>query len=75
VLKEELDTLFYPSQNLILARGPDKRHPSMEASKIWFDSVAVAMTRYTSLSFVNKVQEYKKPEHSPLIGLGMTKAK
>lgn len=73
LMQEELDTLFYPSQKLILARASDKRHPSMEASRIWFDSVAVAMTHYTSLSFINKVQEYKKPEHSPLIGLGITK--
>jgi hypothetical protein len=70
VMQEELDTLFYPSQNLVLDRAPDKRHPSMEASKIWFDSVAVAMNIYTPLSFTNKVAEYKKVENSPFVALG-----
>lgn len=72
VMQEELDTLFYPSQNLVLDRAPDKRHPSFEASKIWFDSVAVAMSEYTQLSFVNKVSEYKKPDDSPFVALGRT---
>ncbi len=73
VMQQELDTLFYPSQNLVLDRAPDKRHPSMEASKVWFDSVAVAMSVHTPVSFPNKVIEYKKVENSPFIGLGMTK--
>ena len=75
VMQQELDTLFYPSQNLVLDRAPDKRHPSMEASKIWFDSVAVAMGEHTRISFPQKVVEYKKVENSPFIALGMTARK
>ena len=75
LMQEELGTLFYPSQNLVLERGPDKRHPTFEASKIWFDSVAVKITKHTSFSFVNKVLEYKKVQHSPVVSIGLNKAK
>lgn len=73
VMQEEMDTLFYPSQNLVLDRAPDKRHPSMEASKIWFDSVAVSMSEHTPLSFAHKVSEYKKADPSPFVALGRAK--
>lgn len=73
VLDEELGNSFYPSQKLTLKRASDKRHPSRDGSKVWFDSVAVAMTKYTPLSFANKVTEYKEPVQSPTICLGLTK--
>ncbi|HTL80055.1 MAG TPA: hypothetical protein VL651_00045 [Bacteroidia bacterium] len=75
VMQEELDTLFYPSDRLVLDRAPDKRHPSMEASKIWFDSVADAMSIHTAVSFTNKVHDYRKVENSPFIALGTHTAK
>ncbi len=73
VMEEELDTLFYPSQKLVLDRAPDKRHPSFEASKVWFDSVSVSMEEYTPISFTKPVVEYKKPENSPFVALGRAK--
>ncbi|HTF03850.1 MAG TPA: hypothetical protein VK826_07475 [Bacteroidia bacterium] len=60
LMQEELDTLFYPSHLLTLDRASDKRHPSFAASKIWFDSTATAMNKYTPLSFPNRVTEYEK---------------
>jgi hypothetical protein len=75
VMQQELGDSFYPSQKLVLKRAADKRHPSRDASKIWFDSVAVAMTIKTPLSFTNKVSDYKTPEQSPTVCLGMTKKK
>ncbi|CAN5814532.1 hypothetical protein BH11BAC7_BH11BAC7_02170 [soil metagenome] len=75
VLNEELGNSFYPSQKLVLKRAADKRHPSRDGSKVWFDSVAVAMTKSTPLSFVNKVSDYKEPQQSPTICLGLTKHK
>jgi hypothetical protein len=75
VMQEEMDTLFYPSQKLVLARAPDKRHPSMEASKIWFDSVAVAMSIHTPLSFAHTVSDYKKADKSPFVALGRSSKK
>ncbi len=71
VMQEEMGKQFYPSQHLTLKRASDKRHPTRDASKIWFDSVAVAMNIHTPLSFVNKVTEYKNPEQSPTIALGL----
>jgi hypothetical protein len=75
VLNEELGNSFYPSQKLTLERASDKRHPSRDGSKVWFDSVAVAMTKTTPLSFANKVKEYKAPEQSPTVCLGLAKHK
>lgn len=74
VMHDQLgDTLFYPSHKLVLDRASDKRHPSMEASKTWFDSVAVAVTRDTHLNLSTTVSEYTKPKQSPFILIDMAK--
>lgn len=73
MLQEELDSLCYPSHKLTLERANDHRHPSRDGSKVWFDSVAVAMTQHTRLDLSNTVAVYEMPKNSPSIVIPMSK--
>lgn len=74
MLREEVDTLcYYPSNKLTLERANDHRHPSRDGSKVWFDSVAVAVTRDTRLDFSHTVATYESPKNSPSIVIPMSK--
>lgn len=73
MLNEELDSLCYPSQNLALERTNDHRHPSRDGSKVWFDSVAVAVTKDTRLCLRNPVVKYEQPQNCPSIVIPMSK--
>lgn len=73
MLQEELDSLCFPSERLTLERANDHRHPSRDGSKVWFDSVAVAMTADTRLDFSHKVAKYEEPKNSPSIIIPMSK--
>jgi hypothetical protein len=74
MLEQEVDTLcYYPSNLLTLERANDKRHPSRDGSKVWFDSVAVAVTRDTRLDLSHTVTTYETPKNSPSIIIPMSK--
>lgn len=74
MLEEELDSLcYYPSNKLMLERANDHRHPSRDGSKVWFDSVAVAVTRDTRLDLSHTVSNYEVPKNSPSIVIPMSK--
>lgn len=73
MLQEELDSLCFPSERLTLERANDHRHPSRDGSKVWFDSVAVAMTAHTRLDLSNTVAKYEQPKNSPSIVIPMSK--
>lgn len=73
MLQEELDSLCYPSHKLTLERANDHRHPSRDGSKVWFDSVAVAVTHYTRLDLSIPVTKYETPKNSPSIVIPMSK--
>ncbi len=75
LLQEINGTLFYPSHKLKLERASDHMHPSRNAAKIWFDSVAVCVTKLKTsgidLSF--KKDTILKISNSPLIIIGQEK--
>jgi hypothetical protein len=73
MLEEELDSLCYPSEKLTLERASDKRHPSRDGSKVWFDSAAVAITAHTRLDLSKPVANYEQPKNSPSIIIPMSK--
>lgn len=73
MLQSELDSLCYPSEKLNLERANDHKHPSRDGSKVWFDSVAVAITRNTRLDLHNTVTKYEQPQNSPSIVIPMSK--
>ncbi|MFI5149301.1 MAG: SGNH/GDSL hydrolase family protein [Bacteroidia bacterium] len=67
VMAQEVGKPFYPSHLLTLERANDKRHPSRDAAKIWFDSVAVAITRQGELDFSKKKVLVSSLRKSPVI--------
>jgi hypothetical protein len=73
MLQNELGVLCYPSEKLTLERANDHRHPSRDGSKVWFDSVAVAITRDTRLNLSQPVTAYEQPTNSPSIIIPMSK--
>ena len=73
LIEGEMDSLCFPSERLTLERANDHRHPSRDGSKVWFDSVAVAMTKYTRLDLSIPVKEYETPKNSPSIIIPMSK--
>jgi len=72
MLEEELDSLCYPSEKLTLERANDHRHPSRDGSKVWFDSVAVAITAHTRLDLSKPVAKYEQPKNSPSVVIPMS---
>lgn len=72
-MQSVLGNLFYPSHLLTLNRAEDKRHPTRNASKIWFDSVAVYMTKMGVLNFKEKNVAIPKRKDSPLVVLSQPK--
>lgn len=73
VMQQEVGTNFYPSHLLTLDRANDKRHPSRNASKIWFDSVAVYITKNCKINFSKKTTILPKIKDTPLIILSQVK--
>lgn len=73
LIESELDSLCYPSRKLTLERANDHKHPSRDGSKVWFDSVAVAVTRDTRLDLSHPVTKYETPVNSPSIVIPMSK--
>lgn len=73
MLSEELGPLCYPSQKLSLERTNDHRHPSRDGSKVWFDSVAVAVTKEARLCLSEPVVKYEQPQNCPSIVIPMSK--
>ncbi|HXC04045.1 MAG TPA: SGNH/GDSL hydrolase family protein, partial [Bacteroidia bacterium] len=67
LMAEEVGEPFYPSHLLTLERANDKRHPSRDAAKIWFDSVAVDITRKGELDFSKKKVLVSNTYKSPVI--------
>jgi hypothetical protein len=68
-------SFFYPSQKLKLDRAKDKRHPSRGAARIWFDSVAVQVTKLNNdgLNLSIKKDTIRKIKNSPLLIINQEK--
>ncbi len=75
-LMSELNgVFFYPSHKLKLERANDKRHPSLAAARIWFDSVAVRVTKLNreGLNLSIKKDTILKVKNSPLMIIAQDK--
>ncbi|MEY5049146.1 MAG: hypothetical protein RLZZ175_2505 [Bacteroidota bacterium] len=61
ILAEKNGELFYPSHKLTLERRADKRHPSNNASKIWFQKVAQNMSslKHNRIDFTKNADSVK----------------
>lgn len=75
LLQEINGTLFYPSHKLTLERADDNRHPSRKAAKIWFDSVAISVSKLktSGIDLSLNRDTIIKITNSPLIIIGQEK--
>jgi lysophospholipase L1-like esterase len=71
VLSEANGKFFYPSHKLELDRANDNMHPTRAAAEIWFDSVAVAVTKLKryGLDLSIKKDTTVKVSETPLVVL------
>lgn len=67
IMEKELGERFFPSHTLTLQRANDGRHPSRNAAKIWFDSVAKNLTSKGIVDFSIAVGTMPKLKHSTTI--------
>ena len=74
VMKKEVGQHFYPSHLLKLDRASDGRHPSRNASKIWFDEVATSITEIGTIDFSNKKDTVSNSKRARTIILSVPKA-
>ncbi len=60
VMSRETGDHFFSSHLLKLERANDGRHPSRSASKLWFDEIAISLTKNGLIDFSNKVDALPK---------------
>jgi hypothetical protein len=75
VMQTEIGDHFFPSHTLPMERGNDGRHPSRKAAKLWFDEIAVDLTRKNILSLPKKVQVLEKLKGPKIITIPVPKSK
>ena len=73
LMQQEVGKTFYASQNLVLERENDKRHPSRKAAQIWFDSAAVYVTKAGILNFRNILVVKPDPKETETVILSTVK--